>query len=361
MLGLSGTEVCQVQRCLSKARQSIGMAASARTGCTLFKVEVRRFFYRRSYIVACADLHPTKPLLLTSHADGVVRIWDIKTQELVKAVRAGDMAVRAAFFVARTDWVVTGDNNGILRTREYSTLKKIQEFSAHRNPVASIAVHPRHPYLLTAGGKEIKLWNWELGWECTQVFKEHSGDIEKIRMNPPDRSTFASASRDKKIKLWLPNSPTSRYTLEGHQKAVTAIDFYDKVGRFFLVSGSEDKTCKVWDYETQTCIKTLEHTHKIMSVACHPVANIFLTGTADGTINMWETERLTFTSDLNDHLGKPWYIACLKDSDYVAVGYDDGSMIMAVKLKLNLGVDGQINDTVAPSSKLNEIVPKSYV
>jgi WD40 repeat protein len=39
----------------------------------------------------------------------------------------------------------------------------------------SLAVHPTLPYLLSSSDDMlIKLWDWEKGWICTQIFEGHS-------------------------------------------------------------------------------------------------------------------------------------------------------------------------------------------
>jgi coatomer subunit beta' len=58
--------------------------------------------------------------------------------------------------------------------------------------------------------------------------------------------------------------------------------------RPFLVSGADDKLIKVWDYQTKTCVQTLEgHAHNISCVAFHPELPIILSGAEDGVVKMW--------------------------------------------------------------------------
>lgn len=49
----------------------------------------------------------------------------------------------------------------------------------------------------------IKLWDWEKGWMCTQIFEGHSHYVMQVTFNPKDTNTFASASLDRTIKVWL--------------------------------------------------------------------------------------------------------------------------------------------------------------
>jgi WD40 repeat protein len=45
---------------------------------------------------------------------------------------------------------------------------------------------------------------------------------------------------------------------------------------------------QVWDYQTKTCVHTLEgHTHNISAVAFHPELPVILSASEDGSIKMW--------------------------------------------------------------------------
>ena len=60
--------------------------------------------------------------------------------------------VRAAKFVVRKSWVVTGSDDMQIRVFNYNTLEKVHTFEAHTDYIRSIIVHPTHPYILTSSG-----------------------------------------------------------------------------------------------------------------------------------------------------------------------------------------------------------------
>lgn len=47
---------------------------------------------------------------------------------------------------------------------------------------------------------------------------------------------------------------------------------------------------QVWDYQTKSCVQTLEgHTHNISAVCFHPELPIIITGSEDGTVRIWHS------------------------------------------------------------------------
>jgi coatomer subunit beta' len=112
------------------------------------------------------------------------------------------VAVRSAKFIAREQWIVAGGDDKFIRVYNYKTLEKIKEFEAHEDYIRCVAVHPTLPYVLSASDdKLIKLWDWEKGWECTQIFEGHSHYVMQVAFNPKDTLSFASSSLDGTIKV----------------------------------------------------------------------------------------------------------------------------------------------------------------
>ncbi|XP_067946243.1 coatomer subunit beta'-like [Watersipora subatra] len=297
------------------------------------KLDARRKLSARSDRVKCADLHPTEPWMLVSLYNGNVHIWNIETQTLIKTFEvATDSPVRAAVFVARKNWVITGSDDFYVKVFNYNTLERVHTFEAHGDYLRSIAVHPTQPYILTSSDDStIKLWDWEKKWTCTQVFEGHGHYVMQIKINPKDNNTFASASLDKTIKVWSLGSSNANFTLEGHEKGVNTLDYYSGGDKPYLISGADDRTCKIWDYQNKTCVQTLEgHAQNVTCVAFHPELPIILSGAEDGTTRIWHANTYRLESTLNYGLERAWYIACQRGSNNVAIGYDEGSIVIAL-------------------------------
>ncbi len=87
-----------------------------------------------------------------------------------------------------------------------------------------------------------------------------------------------------------------------HQKAVRTLAIDPKGD--FLVSGSNDKTVKIWEINTGNLIKTgMGHTGSAIALAISPNGELFASGSGDNTIKLWElkTGKLCFT--LRGHTG----------------------------------------------------------
>jgi coatomer subunit beta' len=85
-----------------------------------------------------------------------------------------------------------------------------------------------------------------------QVFEGHAHYVMQVKFNPKDTNTFASASLDRTIKVWGLTSATPYFSLEGHERGVNCIDYYPGGDKPYLISGADDATLKIWDY--QVCV-----------------------------------------------------------------------------------------------------------
>ena len=89
-----------------------------------------------------------------------------------------------------------------IRVYNYNTMDKVKSFEAHTDYIRCVAVHPSLPYLLSSSDDMlIKLWDWDKGWTCTQIFEGHSHYVMQVGFNPKDSNTFASASLDRTVKV----------------------------------------------------------------------------------------------------------------------------------------------------------------
>ncbi|TYI40244.1 hypothetical protein ES332_A02G148800v1 [Gossypium tomentosum] len=297
-----------------------------------FRLKIKRKLSQRSERVKSVDLHPTEPWILASLYSGTLCIWNYQSQTMVKSFEVTELPVRSAKFVARKQWVVAGADDMFIRLSNYNTMDKVKVFEAHTDYIRCVVVHPTLPYILSSSDDMlIKLWDWEKGWACTQIFEGHSHYVMQVTFNPKDTNTFASASLDRTIKIWNLGSPDPNFTLDAHQKGVNCVDYISGGDKPYLITGSDDNTAKVWDYQTKSCVQTLEgHTHNVSAVCFHPELPIIITGSEDGTVRIWHATTYRLENTLNYGLERVWALGSMKGSRRIVLGYDEGTIMVKI-------------------------------
>ncbi len=86
--------------------------------------------------------------------------------------------------------------------------------------------------------------------------------------------------------------------------------------RPFLLSGADDQTAKVWDYQTKACVQTLEgHAHNVSAVMFHPELPVILTGSEDGSVRIWHSTTYRLENTLNYGMERVWALGYVKGSN----------------------------------------------
>merc|ERR1711981_443846 len=102
---------------------------------------------------------------------------------------------------------------------------------------------------------------------------------------------FITGSYDRTCKVWNTFTGEEVATLEGRKNVVYAIAFNNPFGDK-VTTGSFDKTCKLWNTETGELYYTLKgHRTEIVCLAFDPQSTSIATGSMDNTAKLWDVER----------------------------------------------------------------------
>ena len=117
----------------------------------------------------------------------------------------------------------------------------------------------------------------------------------------PDGTRIVSGSGDKTVRVWDALSGQCVLgPLEGHTDWVRSVSFSPDGTR--IVSGSYDKTVRVWDASSGECVLgPLEgHASYVWSVSFSPDGSRIVSGSRDKTVRVWDVPELAlhdFTRD----------------------------------------------------------------
>ncbi|XP_044974302.1 uncharacterized protein LOC123442352 isoform X3 [Hordeum vulgare subsp. vulgare] len=286
------------------------------------------------------DVHPTEPWILAGYFRRLV-IWNYKTQtkmmehSLISVISPIAFVSTVKFIIKSTEQLfVVGDGDGYVHVHDSMTMKILKKFKAHGRRVRSFAVHPTRPFVLSASwDKLIKLWDYENGWSCIRTFTGHSGPVTRVKFNPHDANTFATASSDRTVKIWSISSPIHVTSLNCEDEQA-CVDYYHTTA---TVTGSYSHgTARIWDLRTQTCIreiKGLQSPCQVGVIDCHPESDrptLLITASEDNGVSL--VDSTTYRSERTIHfgLGGVLCFAYIKGVRSVAIGHEHGIAILEI-------------------------------
>jgi len=128
----------------------------------------------------------------------------------------------------------------------------------------------------------VKLWDVET---CRPLHEFHD-TIRAVRSISftPDSQTMCVGSDDGRITLYSPFHGNRIAAIQAHVKWVLSTS----CSQDLLLTGSADRTVKIWDISTRKCLETItDYSDSVWGVAWNTSGTKFVTGAQDGTLSQF--------------------------------------------------------------------------
>lgn len=150
--------------------------------------------------------------------------------------------------------------------------------------VQSLAFSPDGKLLASGGFRTVKLWQRPALTRERTLAADAAEAL--VLATSADGQLAAIADTTNRITVYEIATGKATATLVGHQQPVTALAFAPQSSR--LISGSDDKSFRVWDLSSQHSIATVSTPSSVTAVALVASGRQVITGGADGKLRMWE-------------------------------------------------------------------------
>ncbi|MCD6333369.1 MAG: DUF4062 domain-containing protein, partial [Bacteroidales bacterium] len=167
---------------------------------------------------------------------------------------------------------------------------------------------------------------WNPMPQALQTLKGHTERVEPVSITA-DGKRAISGSDDKTCILWNLQTGEKLQTLKGHTRGVESVSITPDGKR--AISGSYDKTCILWDLQTGEKLQTLKgHTERVRSVSITPDGKRAISGSLDNTCILWDLQTGEALQTLKGHTRSVESVSIIPDGKRAISGSGDKTCIL---------------------------------
>lgn len=274
--------------------------------------------------------------VITSGEKGNLKKWDIhKKESILEKSLERHRSIR--FLPERKQLMcITEDNNFLFYDLKFEKQKHILGFN---DEVLDISYIGRKDQVIVITNNEA-VSIYDLKTKNTQLLTGHK-DIALTTSCTNDGKYFVTGSKDKTIRVWEYAKMRQIALGDSHSAAVTSVCF--SPNSKFIASVSDDKTLKVWNMDSAiqnakklatmkeisekdiiplNCQTVVAHNKDIGQVAISPDSKLIATASGDRTVKIWNAEHLTLVNEFK-HRSGVWCVTFSNVEKCIATGSAD--------------------------------------
>jgi WD40 repeat protein len=233
----------------------------------------------------------SQTLRVLSREAANLRGWDAVSspaffvqQVAIRAFELGhDPLVRAA--AARLD----AGEGPHLRLRWYRGLRAaalVRTLSGHQGSIGALAISP-DGWRVVTGSVDRTTCVWDLMTGRRVHVLAGQAQVTQVAITP-DGELALSASTGGVIDVWDLRSGERVHSIEAHEDVVSALACLPDSWRVVSAAWSMDRTLKVWDLRTGTCLQTLPTPSGIRDIAILGEGEHIVTAATDRRLHLWD-------------------------------------------------------------------------
>ncbi len=203
-----------------------------------------------------AHFSPNGRRVVVASDDATVKIWDIKTGNVVHSLEGHSGPITTAIYSPDGKTILsTGKIDKTAKIWNATTAKLIHTLGEDTGNVKYATFSPDGQTIITAcDDNTAKIWDARAG-KILHVLKGHLDEVNFATFSLSGK-LIITTSDDNTAKIWNAQSGNLLHSFLGHDKSVIAANFSPDSSK--VVTISEDLIAKIWDLTTGKLLKNLE-------------------------------------------------------------------------------------------------------
>ncbi|KNC28885.1 hypothetical protein FF38_07379 [Lucilia cuprina] len=289
----------------------------------------------RDAVLTTAHYNRQTKVLVVGFSTGSFYLYELPEVNMIHSLSISDYAISSALFNNTGDWVALASREmGQLLVWEWQSEQYIMKQQGHSSEMACVAYSPDGQYIATGGeDSKVKLWNTQSGF-CFVTFSEHTSGVTGVQFSrgkkflvscsldgtvrafdiiryrnfrtftSPTPVQFSCVAMDYsdelvvaggldvfELYLWSVKLGTLLEVISGHEGPISSIAFAPVASSSTMVSGSWDKTIKIWNcLENKSEHETIDLLSDVTCVAFSPNGENVAVATLNSNIVVFDVK-----------------------------------------------------------------------
>lgn len=262
---------------------------------------------------------------LSVSADGTARVWNVQTGKELFVLKSGSEELETVAWAADGHFACTATTAGVVEVVDVDTRSALGGQGFGRDiQMHCLAYQSDNQRFLAADSKGAVHQLRITANVSSGMLGGYTGpnEIRALALSADDRLCLCGKSDGSLCVLDLDQRRVTQRVPSAHAQMVLGVAL-SKDGRL-AVSGSADKTVRVWNVSDWQPVRTItSHQDRVTSVAVIPDGKKIVTGSDDKTIRVWETASGRELRRFIGHRGGVTSVAISPDGRYILSGSAD--------------------------------------
>ena len=245
---------------------------------------------------------------------------------------AHEKAITCLTYILKRNEIATGSVDETIKIWKINYKKGEislnKELTGHSDSITCLKDFPKlNCFCSTSSDNTIKLWDCS-SLKCLKTLKYHTKCVLSCCYNPIGKKEIFSGGEDLNIIVWSTEKGIEKYeeikALKGHTKRVSSLAYADDFN--YLLSGSDDKTLRVWDtknIEDIQCIKIIKDMMSPVDFLLY-LENRLIVGCEDGLISFIKMNKMKRCRSVKFSNSPIYSINIFHKHRYLLIGNKDG-------------------------------------
>ncbi|CAE7078105.1 unnamed protein product [Rhizoctonia solani] len=288
-----------------------------------------------AYAVESVAFSPDGKSVVSGSKDYTARMWDAHNSSPIGEPLEGHSSyVHSVSYSPLGNLIASGSQDATIRLWDPITGQQSGNGLECFHALFSVAFAPDAKLIASGGGyfsssthHAVQLWDVQAR-KATSTLQGHTSEVTSVSFSP-DSSRLVSGSRDKTIRVWDVDRETAILgPLGGHTDWARSTAFSPDGAQ--IVSCSNDHTIRLWDPRTGEMIGKpyTDHNGPVRSVSFSPWGTYIASG-GDRTVRLWDIRMgRQVDQPFKEHTGPVMTVAFSPDGQYIASGSGDCKVVI---------------------------------